>query len=228
MKVLILCGGNGLRIKGNFHNIPKPLIPIHGKPLLSHIIEIYKKHSFNDFVLLIGKNKSKFVEFALSNKDVNITILQTGINTPTGGRILKSKHLIDGKSFFLTYGDGISDVDLTALLAFHNNHKLTATLTAVKPQLPFGLLTINNQDRITSFNEKPILDNFINGGFFVLNSEIFEILDENSDFENEILPILTEKKQLCAFTHNGFWKNMDTYKDYLALEKMSLNKVLYL
>ena len=226
MKVLILCGGKGLRIKDSFENTPKPLISIHGKPLLRYIIEIYKKHEINNFILLVGDNGSEFIDFADSYKEANITILQTGKDTPTGGRILRAKKLLNNEPFFLTYGDGVSDIDITSLLSFHLNHKLTASLTAVKPVLPFGLLNIDDQNLITSFDEKPILDQYVNGGFFILNPSIFDILDDNSDFENEILPMLSENRQLCAFLHNGFWKNMDTYKDFKILESISFNKIL--
>lgn len=227
MKVLILCGGDGLRIKGNFNDIPKPLIPINGKPLLSYIIELYQKYSFKDFILLVGNNSSKFKNFAESHKNLNINVLETGLKTSTGGRILRAKNLLGNAPFFLTYGDGVSDVDINLLLKFHLKHKLIATLTAVKPQLPFGLLKVDVSNKVNSFEEKPVLEHFVNGGFFVLNKEIFDFLNDDSDFENEILPQLSRSGQLCAFSHSGFWRNMDTYKDYLALEEIPLEKTLF-
>lgn len=226
MKTLILCGGNGLRIKGIFNDVPKPLIPIQGKPLLSYIIEIYKKYNFNDFILLVGDNLTKFQEFKALHKDVNITVLETGLNTPTGERILKAKDLLDDSPFFLTYGDGISNIDISSLLKFHKSHNLMASLTAVKPQLPYGLLNIDANHLVTSFVEKPTLDQFVNGGFFVINPEVFDLLCENSDFENDVLPLLSKNGQLCAYPHTGFWKSIDTYKDYLALEELSLENSL--
>lgn len=229
MTTLILCGGHGLRIKGYFNDVPKPLILVQGKPLLEYIIDGYKKFGVNHFVLLVGKNESLFCDFAknYSNTNIKIEVLQTGRDTPTGGRIKKAENLVQSETFFLTYGDGISNIDFVKQLHFHRQHKKTATLTAVKPQLPFGLLEVDDTFTVRSFTEKPVLEKSVNGGFFILNKKIFSLLNENSDFEQEILPLLAENNQLKAFIHNGFWKNMDTYKDYLLLEDLELKKFFY-
>jgi glucose-1-phosphate cytidylyltransferase len=220
-KSLVLCGGCGQRMKGNFDNIPKPLILINGKSLLENIINQYVKFGIEEFVLLVGANENLFIDFANNyhNKNIKIHVLQTGKDTPTGGRIKKAKGILsDNEYFYLTYGDGIANVNIAQQLNFHKNHGKTATITAVNPQLPFGLLELDEDNNVTSFVEKPILEKRINGGFFILNKSVFEYLDESSDFEFDILPKLSAENQLKAYMHNGFWKNIDTYKDYLYLE----------
>lgn len=230
MTTLILCGGHGWRIKGHFDDVPKPLVPLRGKPLLYYIIDGYRKYGVTHFVLLVGNNENLFTEFAASYEatDIIIEILQTGINTLTGGRIKKAESLLEQEeTFFLTYGDGIADIDFAKQMDFHQQHQKTATLTAIRPRLPFGLLDIDDLFSVLAFTEKPVLEKYINGGFFVLNRDVFTLLDENSDFETEILPLLSKENKLNAFIHNGFWQNMDTFKDYLFLDGLELEKILF-
>lgn len=217
---VILCGGQGFRIKEHFNNVPKPLIPIGDKPLLSYIIDGYKKHGIHNFILLVGNYEDHFLKFAntYSNTTTQIIVLQTGENTPSGGRIKKAEVLlIEHEYFFLTYGDGIADIDFQEQNDFHQTHGKTVTVTAVRPYLPFGFLELGKNNEVTSFIEKPISTQFINGGFFLVNKEIFHLLTENSDFEKETLKKLATIHQLMAYKHNRFWQNMDTYKDYLLL-----------
>lgn len=228
MVVLILCGGQGLRIKGHFNETPKPLIKIQGKSLLTYIIDHYKSYGINHFILLVGDNEQEFIEFSKENscENTSIEVLQTGVDTNTGGRIKKAEHLLNNiDHFFLTYGDGIANINFEKQLKFHKDHGKIATLTAVKPQLPFGLLKFGLNDSVESFIEKPIIDEYINGGFFVLSKKIFSYLKDDSDFEDEILPQLSDQHQLNAYKHSGVWKNMDTYKDFLFLD-LNINKLL--
>lgn len=222
MPVVILCGGSGLRMKWNFENIPKPLIPLRDKPILEYIIDQYYKFGINEVFLLVGLNEELFIEFAnqFPNKHIKIHVIQTGADTPTGARIKRAHaYLKNHTYFYLTYGDGIGDIDLKEELQFHQKHGKLATLTAVRPQLPFGLLKIDSENSIFSFIEKPILEDRINCGFFILNTQIFRHLDENSDFEIDILPQLSNLGELKAYLHNGFWKNIDTYKDYVLIQQ---------
>ncbi len=221
--VVILCGGLGLRIKGQFNDVPKPLIPIHGKELLLHIVNNFSSQGFSNFLFLVGNNEDQFIEFAQrnSNSERTISVLQTGTETPTGGRLKKAQYLLEEyPSFMLTYGDGLSNIQFDELLRFHQTHSKIATLTAVQPTLQFGLLSINEDGLVNSFVEKPILEQYVNGGFFVLNNAIFSYLSEDSDFETEVLAELSKNKELVAFKHHGFWKSMDTYKDYLSLNEL--------
>ncbi len=225
--VVILCGGFGLRIRGQFEDVPKPLIPIHGKELLLHIIHRFSEQGFSDFLLLVGNNEDQFVDFAQrnSNEAISISVLQTGSETPTGGRLKKAEHLLENlSSFILTYGDGLANIDFDKLLSFHQNHSRIATLTAVKPTLQYGVLSMDEDGLVNSFIEKPILETYINGGFFVLNNAVFSYLHENSDFETEVLVELSKSKELVAYKYHGFWKSMDTYKDYLSLNELIENR----
>lgn len=219
--VVILCGGQGWRIKGYFENIPKSLIEVQGKPLLKHIIESYQKFGLNQFLLLVGNNEDQFQNFAQKYSDnyTHIEVCQTGIDSPTGGRLKKAEsRLKDFSSFYLTYGDGIADVNFDLLKEFHSGSGKLATMTVVRPVLPFGFLELGNDNEVISFQEKPVSDKWVNGGFFRLNKEIFSYLEEDSDFEVEILAKLSAIHQLNAYLHTGYWKNLDTYKDYLSFQ----------
>lgn len=225
LKVAILCGGQGLRLKGYFDNLPKSLIPLNGKPLLAHIIEKYVQFGINRFVILVGSNQQLFEKFAqqYSTLAESIEIIQTGENTPTGGRLkIAEKHLNQSPFFLLTYGDGISTIDFKQQIDFHLNHSKCITLTAVHPQLPFGLLQLDEDDTVETFVEKPQLQQRINGGFFVINKSIFNTLSNKSDFEKDVLPDLCIKKEVKAFKHDGFWKNFDTYKDFVEMNSTNV------
>lgn len=225
MKTLILCGGLGLRIKGSFDDVPKPLIAVQGRPLLAFILDGYVASGFRDFVLLVGQGESLFRDFASTEAGagVSIEVLPTGLDTPTGGRLKRALPLLTGEDrVFVTYGDGISNVDFGELLRVHRASGRGATLTAVRPQLPFGLLEVDNDGAVSSFLEKPVMSQYTNGGFFVLEREILAALSDDSDFETGTLPDLARRGELGAYLHPGFWKNMDTYKDYMSLSTIDI------
>lgn len=227
--LIVLCGGHGLRIRKHFDDLPKPLIVIHNKPLLQYIIDWYVKHGVKKIILLVGNNENLYIEFSnnFQNDNIEILVLQTGLNTNTGGRIKKAESLLENlDSFFISYGDGIANINIEEQWKFHRAHGKIATLTAIKPVLPYGLLNINEHSNVDSFIEKPILNQYINGGYFICNKEVFKYLNENSDFEKEILYQLSQNSQLNAFIHKGFWKSMDTYKDYTELNDFDLEKKL--
>ncbi|MGI5876480.1 MAG: sugar phosphate nucleotidyltransferase [Dethiobacteria bacterium] len=242
MKVVILCGGKGTRMGEITSHIPKPMALVQGKPLLWHIMNIYSQHGFEDFILTLGykgeKIKEYFVNYDWLNNDFvkdgnsgtiellqepmrwKITFINTGIETMTGGRLHRIKHLIEGDTFMLTYGDGLANVDIGKLLQFHREHKKIATVTGVYHKSSFGI--IETKDAIaTSFREKPQLNMLINGGFYVLNSQVFDYLDGKDDciFEKTPLNKLTQDRELAVYTHRGFWMAVDTYKDLLTAEK---------
>lgn len=237
MKAVILAGGLGTRISEESHLKPKPMIEIGSLPILIHIMNIYSSYGVNDFIICSGYKsyfiKEYFNNFMLHNSDcyfdlennnlklVNskkfnwkISVIDTGINTMTGGRIKRIKDLIDEENFFMTYGDGVSDVDIDALRNFHLNHGGIATVTAVNPPARYGALEIEDK-KIISFREKNQSDESkINGGFFVLNKKIFDYIEgDETFFEKEPLEILAKEGQLHAFIHNDFWASMDTLRD---------------
>ncbi|WP_299979403.1 glucose-1-phosphate cytidylyltransferase [Desulfobacula sp.] len=246
MKVMILAGGYGTRLSEETDMYPKPMLEIGGKPILWHIMKIYSKYGYNEFIILLGYKgymiKEYFANYFLHQSDVTIdlvnnkiethntnsepwkvTLLDTGQETMTGGRILKAKKIIGTKPFMLTYGDGVSDINITKLVKFHKSHGKIATVTSIKPEGRFGTIASDNSGEITSFHEKPIGNrNWINAGFFVLNPEIFEYLrhGENTIFEREPIERLVEDKQLYSYQHSGFWKCMDTLRDKNNLNKM--------
>ena len=213
MKVVILCGGLGSRLAEETKKIPKPMVKIGGKPILVHIITIYQKYGFNEFILASGY-KSKVIE-KYFNKKKNINVVNTGLNTLTGKRLYKLKNFFKkDENFMLTYGDGLSSQNLTKLLKFHEKNKKIATVTAVRPPVRFGELKITNNN-VTSFREKlQSRGSWINGGFFVFNYRIFNYInDKNSMLEVEPINKLVKNKELNAFKHQGFWQCMDTLRD---------------
>jgi len=222
MKTVILCGGRGTRLGEHGATIPKALIEIGGRPILWHLLKLYAQQGFNDFVLCLGflsyEIKRYFIEN--QNEDFKIEFVDTGLDTNTGGRIKRVESLIDDETFFVTYGDGLSDVDLKSLLDFHYQHGKTGTLTAVHPQSQFGLIKLDESNAVTEFQEKPKLKEWINGGFFVFNRKIFNYLNDNSVLECEPLESLANERELIAFQHTGFWKCMDTYKDNMEFNQL--------
>lgn len=222
MKVVILAGGKGSRISYFTEKIPKPMIKIGGSPMLSHIMRLFKYYGFNDFLIASGYKKNVINNYYKNSKEFkNIQIIDTGINSQTGGRILKlKKFLKKEENFFMTYGDGVSNINLDKLLNFHKKKNKIATVTAVRPPVKFGEMYIAKNKMVNSFLEKPNLSSgWINGGFFVLNKKIFNyISNAKSIFESETLPNLSKKKQLIAFQHNNFWKCMDNLNEKNELE----------
>ena len=237
MKVLILAGGFGTRLSEETDFKPKPMVEIGGRPILWHIMKIYSHYGFNDFVVLLGYKgyyiKEYFVNYFLHQNDViidiqnnkleyfnnksepwKITLLDTGIETMTGGRIKRAQKVVGNETFMLTYGDGVSDVDINKLLEFHYRHKKSATLTAVKPTPRFGGLRFNGY-LVSNFSEKPQAgEGWINGGFFVCEPEVFDYISgDEIIWERQPLESLAANGKLVAYKHNGFWQCMDTLRE---------------
>ncbi|MDD5120674.1 MAG: sugar phosphate nucleotidyltransferase [Candidatus Omnitrophica bacterium] len=219
MKTVILCGGKGTRM-GN-DDLPKGLFPIGGRPILWHIMSIYSHYGFNDFILCLGYKGKNIREYFEKVKQWKITFVETGENTNTGGRLKKIEEHINEDHFLATYGDGLADINLSKLVNFHRKHKKSATITVVKPFSQFGIVGVDpHTQSITHFEEKPILDHWINGGFFVFNRNIFGYLKGNDILEKDSFKRLLIDKKLNAFKHLGFWRCMDTYKDNLELNEL--------
>jgi glucose-1-phosphate cytidylyltransferase len=244
MKVLLLAGGFGTRLSEETDIRPKPMADIGGKPIIWHIMKGYSHYGFNEFVVLLGYKgyyiKEYFGNYFLHQSDVTIdlstngievhnntsepwkvTLLETGLDTMTGGRIKRAKNFIGNEPFLLTYGDGVSDVDLKELISFHKKHGKLITMTAVQPEGRFGALETDGS-RVESFLEKPKGDgSWINGGFFVCQPEVLDyIKDDKTVFEQEPLQQLAKDGQLFNYRHEGFWKCMDTLRDKKVLNEM--------
>jgi glucose-1-phosphate cytidylyltransferase len=244
MKVVILCGGKGTRMREETEYKPKPLVEIGGLPILWHIMKIYSHYGFNDFVLCLGYKgnmiKEYFLNFEWFANDFtlhmgegrgeithhahalenwNITFAYTGEETNTGGRLFKARKYIEEDTFLMTYGDGLSDVNVLELIKFHNKKGKIATLTGARPTTRFGVLQTNEEELVATFTEKPQSDGYINGGFYVLNKEIFNYLNDDSVFESDALPRLASDGELTVFKHKGFWQPMDTYKEVEEFNK---------
>jgi glucose-1-phosphate cytidylyltransferase len=246
MKAVILAGGLGTRISEESHLRPKPMIEIGGKPILWHIMNIYTVHGVTDFVVCLGYRghmiKEYFANYMLHASDVTvdtrsgrityhrnyaepwrITMVDTGSDTMTGGRLRRVQRFLDpDESFCMTYGDGVADIDITSLIAFHNRHGRLATVTAVAPPGRYGALMMEAQDRVASFSEKPPGDNMvINGGFFVLHPAALDRIEsDDMPWETSPLESLARDDELRAFRHAGFWQPMDTLRDKTMLESL--------
>jgi len=245
MKVVILAGGFGTRLSEETDLKPKPMVEIGGYPILYHIMKIYSYYGYNDFIIALGYKgyviKEYFANYFLHNSDISIdlsknkmeilnahtedwkvTLVDTGLNTQTGGRIKRLQKYIGNETFMLTYGDGVSDININKLVEFHKAHKKYATLTAVKPSGRYGQLNIDSNGEVKAFIEKPPGDgSWVNGGFFVLEPEIFRyIKDDETVWEKEPLENLAKDGQLMAYKYTGFWKCMDTLRDKRELENM--------
>ena len=221
MKVVILAGGLGSRLSEYTKKIPKPMVEIRKVPIILHIMKHYANFGFKDFYIAAGYKQNVIRSYFKKNKyDWNINIIDTGQKTMTGGRIKRLKKYLENAPFLLTYGDGLSNVDINKLIKFHKKNKGFATLTAVRPPARFGAIKINGK-KVVYFKEKSKLDEgWINGGFFVFEPEIFKYLKRDSTFlEKEPLSILGKQKKLNAYKHNGFWHCMDTIRDKEILEK---------
>ena len=224
MKVVILAGGFGTRIGEYTKTIPKPLIKISGKPILIHIMELYSRYGFKEFYIALGYKGNVIKKFFKKNNfsKWKINLVETGKNTMTGGRLKRlKKYFKKNETFMMTYGDGISNVNLKKLLNFHEKNKRIATLTAVRPPARFGALKISGK-RVKYFKEKSKLDEgWINGGFFVMDQKIFDFIDSDKTYlEREPLEKLTKNKQLLAYKHKSFWQCMDTKRDKDKLEQL--------
>ena len=225
MKVVILAGGLGTRMSELTKTIPKPMVKINGKPILIHIMEHFSKAGFNQFYIALGYKGKIIRNFFKKNKfKWKVNLIDTGKNTMTGGRLKRIKKHLNDKRFFMTYGDGISNVNLKKLLKFHLKKKGMATLTAVRPPARFGSIKIKG-DTVKVFREKSRLDEgWINGGFFVFEPGIFKYIKNDKTYlEKEPLEIISKKKQLLAYKHYGFWQCMDTKRDKDLIEKILKN-----
>ncbi len=246
MKVVILAGGLGTRISEESHLKPKPMIEIGGMPILWHIMKIYSSYGYNDFIICCGYKsyviKEYFADYYLHRSDVTfdfsnsnkmivhnnfsepwkVTLVDTGLNTMTGGRIKRVQKYINNETFLLTYGDGVSNVDISKLVDFHKSHGKIVTLTAINAGQRFGVLDIDNNNNINAFREKSKDDgSMINGGFMVVEPKIFEYIDgDDTIFEKKPLESMANLSELIAFKHEGFWKCMDTQRDKYQLEEM--------
>jgi glucose-1-phosphate cytidylyltransferase len=246
MKVLILAGGFGSRLSEETILKPKPMVEIGGKPILWHIMKIYSYYGFNEFIILCGYKgymiKEYFANYYRHMSDLTIdmesntithhashaepwkvTLVDTGFETMTGGRIKKVQKYVGNEPFLLTYGDGVSDVDISELIKFHENHGKAITMTAVQPEGRFGSLQISANNKVLSFQEKPKGDgSWINGGFFVCQPEVFDYISEGDKtiFERQPLESMAKDGQLFTYKHRGFWKPMDTLRDKTQLEEM--------
>ena len=204
-------------------SIPKPLVEIGGRPILWHVMQIYLLHGFRSFVLCTGYRAEMIEAFAESEPwpdGTDIRCLQTGQDTPTGGRMRQAAQLLEGRAFCATYADGVADIDLGALLAFHRDHGATATMTVVRPELQFGVAKLNGDGVVRGFVEKPRSEHWINGGFFCFEPGVVDVLADDSVLEREPLERLAERGDLRAYRHEGFWDCMDTYKDAVLLNDL--------
>ncbi len=246
MKVVLLAGGFGTRLSEETDIRPKPMVEICGKPILWHIMKIYSTYGFNDFVILLGYKgyviKEYFANYFLHQSDVTIdlknnnievlnnssepwkvTLLDTGLNTMTGGRIKKAKKVIGNETFMLTYGDGVGNIEIGKLLEFHKNHGKTITMTSAQPDGRFGALDIDKNNQVREFKEKPKGDgSWINAGFFVCEPKVFDYIIDGDDvvFEQEPLQNLAKDGEIYTYKHNGFWMPMDTLRDKMKLNDM--------
>jgi glucose-1-phosphate cytidylyltransferase len=221
--VVILCGGRGTRLQEHTRSIPKPMVEIGGRPILWHVLQIYLAQGFRRFLLLTGYRGEQIERFVTGEEwpaQADIRCLDTGVRTPTGGRLHRAVDELDGARFCLTYADGVADVDLEALLAFHDAHGAPATMTVVRPELPFGVARLEADGRVSGFAEKPRSEHWINGGFFCLDSEVLELLGPDSILERDPLAQLATAGRLRAYRHEGFWDCMDTYKDAVTLDDL--------
>ena len=223
-EVIIFCGGKGTRLWPYTKNKNKNLIEIGGKPILWHVMKTFSSSGFIDFILCLGLHGDKIREYfsiPANRENWKIRFVDTGVETFVGGRLKQVIKLIKSDNFLATYGDGVSNVNIKKLMEFHTKHGKIATLTATKMISPYGILDIAKDGfTIKNFQEKPILNKWINGGFFVFNKKILNYLEESEDLENVILKKLAENNQLIAYKHEDFWKSMDTFKDALILNEM--------
>jgi glucose-1-phosphate cytidylyltransferase len=221
--VVILCGGRGTRLRERTESVPKALVEIGGRPILWHVIQIYAAQGFERFLLATGYMGEAVAGFTAAERwprGVGVECVDTGLDTPTGGRLVRLGERLTGETFCATYADGVADVDLGAQLDFHRAHGALATLTVVQPRLPWGVAELGDDDRVARFIEKPRSEHWINGGFLCFEPGALAYLDRTSVLEREPLARLSADGQLRAFRHEGFWDCMDTYKDAVELNDL--------
>jgi glucose-1-phosphate cytidylyltransferase len=246
VKVVVLCGGLGTRMREETEFRPKPLVDIGGRPILWHIMKTYAHYGFREFVLCLGYRgnmiKEYFLNYEAMNNDFTIclgqkfhvhynghhreqqfqvTLAETGAETMTGGRVKRISKYLNGEPFFLTYGDGVADIDICRLLEFHKSHGRLATVTTVPPTSRFGIVDVNSHGEVKHFAEKPKSKEWASAGFFVLEPEVLDYIEgDQSIFEREALETLATRGQLMAYRHDGFFYAMDTYREYVALNEL--------
>jgi glucose-1-phosphate cytidylyltransferase len=218
--VVILCGGRGTRLREETQTIPKPLVEIGGRPILWHVIRIYAVQGFERFLLCTGHRGEMIESFVRDAGLPGVECVDTGEETPTGGRIALVADHLDGERFCVTYADGVADIDLAALLGYHAGHGALATMTVVQPELQFGVAELNGDGLVRGFTEKPRFEGWINGGFFCFEPGALEYIGLDSVLERDPLELLARDDQLRAFRHEGFWDCMDTYKDAVLLNDL--------
>lgn len=247
MKVVILCGGQGTRLREETEYRPKPMVDVGGRPILWHIMKIYAHYGLRDFILCLGYRGHMIKEYFLSyeamnndftialgannkiayhgaheEQDYQVTLADTGLDSMTGTRVKRVQKYIDEETFIVTYGDGLSDVDIRSLLAFHRSHGRLATVTTVRPSSRFGILDLDSNGKVMKFAEKPKLEGWANAGFFVFQRGVFDYLNEDPSCILERAPLerLAREGQLMAYRHEGFFFAMDTYREYLQLNEL--------
>jgi glucose-1-phosphate cytidylyltransferase len=221
--VAVLCGGRGARLREATQSIPKPLVEVGDHPIVWHVINLYAAQGFRRFLLLTGHRGELIAEFAECAgwpEGVSVECVDTGLETPTGGRISLVRDRLGEGTFWVTYADGLADIDLARLSSYHRSHGLLATMTVVRPELQFGVAELGDDGRVVGFHEKPRLEHWINGGFFCFEPRVLEYLTDSSVLEREPLEGLAADGELQAYRHTGFWECMDTYKDQVILNDL--------
>ena len=220
----ILCGGRGTRLQERTQSIPKPLVQVGGRPILWHVISIHIAQGFSDFLLLTGYRGDRIASFVADSRwpaDVRIRCIDTGEDTPTGGRLRRASPLLEDDRFCLAYADAVADLDLGALIDHHDQAGAAATMAVVRPRLPFGVARLSvDGELVDGFEEKPVSEHWVNAGFFCLEPSVLSLLSDRSVLEREPLSTLAGDARLAAFRHHGFWHCMDTYKDAVALNDL--------
>jgi glucose-1-phosphate cytidylyltransferase len=244
MKVVLLCGGKGTRLREETEYKPKPMAEIGGRPILWHIMKNYASYGFNEFILCLGYKQEYIRQFFLNYEFMNndctlhlnskektlhhsrhcedwtVTLVDTGLETPKGGRLKMIEPYIDGDTFMVTYGDGVADVNIKGLCAYHKAHKKIATFTGVHPVSRFATVNVDKGGKISAWKEKRQIEEYVNAGFFVFNREVFDYLKKNEELEEGPMEMLTAKGEVAMFRHEGFWQCMDTYRDHQLLESI--------
>lgn len=242
MKVVLLCGGKGTRLREETEYKPKPMVEIGGRPILWHIMKNYASHGFNEFILCLGykqeyirqfflnyelmnndftihlNSKEKTLHHCRHSEDWKVTLVDTGLETPKGGRLKFVEPYVDGETFMLTYGDGVANVDIKGLYKYHKAHQKIVTFTGVHPVSRFATVNVDQRGKVSGWKEKRQIEEYVNAGFFVFNREIFDHLKKNDELEEGPMEKLTAKGQVAMFRHEGFWQCMDTYRDHQLLE----------
>ncbi len=227
MKCVIFCGGRGVRMGSLTEDIPKPLLMVGNKPIIERIMDHYAKYGVKEFVLCLGYLGHKIRDYFKDYKKYKIEAVDTGENSSKSDRLLKIKEFA-GETFFVSYGDDLSDVNINALLNFHKKEGRIATLTAIRMINPYGVIKFDefNPYIISGFEEKPLIKDWLNGGYFVFDKKIFGYIEEGDDLEREVFQRLVEQKQIIAYRHSGFWKSVNNPKDYIELNEMFKNGLI--